>query len=163
MVSRSDFTPEEWQQITSAPQFASVLVAIASPSGAVGAVKEMMAGSKMIMEAMQAGSDNSLIQAVGAFFGELVQKREKAPGVVLSKNKDELKGQCLQALRDLAQLLTVKASAEADGYKAWIYQAAVKSAEAAKEGGFLGIGGVKVNEAETAALAEIADALGITV
>ena len=34
-------------------------------------------------------------------------------------------------------------------------------AEAAKEGGFLGIGGVRVSEAEQAALREISDALGL--
>jgi hypothetical protein len=36
-------------------------------------------------------------------------------------------------------------------------------AEAASEGGFLGIGGVQVSEAEKATLAEISNALGLAV
>jgi hypothetical protein len=42
-----------------------------------------------------------------------------------------------------------------------VYQAAQNSASAAREGGFFGIGGESVSEAETAALQEIAGALGI--
>jgi hypothetical protein len=39
--------------------------------------------------------------------------------------------------------------------------AAQNVAEAAKEGGFLGIGGVRVSDAERAALGDIAGALGV--
>jgi len=40
-------------------------------------------------------------------------------------------------------------------------RAAPHGVEAAKEGGFLGIGGTKVNEAETTALRDLAGSLGI--
>jgi hypothetical protein len=59
-------------------------------------------------------------------------------------------------------LLARKAPApEAEGYKRWLLTVAQRVAEAAKEGGFLGIGGVRVSEAEQATLAEIAGALGV--
>ncbi|MFO7632566.1 MAG: hypothetical protein R6W76_08510 [Caldilinea sp.] len=38
---------------------------------------------------------------------------------------------------------------------------AVATAEAAKEGDFMGIGGVRVNEAEKAALQQLAEILGV--
>jgi hypothetical protein len=58
-------------------------------------------------------------------------------------------------------LLAQKAPEEAEGYKQWVYKAAQLSSEAAKEGGFLGMGGKRVTEAEAAALKEVAGALGI--
>ena len=161
MVSRADFTSEEWQQILTAPQIASVYIALASPSGPLGAAKEMMASMQLIVEAMKASSGNALIDAVVADIREKAEKKEKLEPPQISKDPNETKAQCLQACRDLAALLSQKAPAEAEGYKQWVYQAAQHSAEAAKEGGFLGIGGQRVNEAEAAALKEIASALGI--
>jgi len=161
MVNKVDFTSEEWQQIMIAPQMASLYIALASPSGPVGAVKEMMASTKLIVEAMKAGSGNALIDAVVADLREKAEAKEKLEPPQISKDPNETKAQCLQACRDLAALLSQKAPAEAEGYKQWVYQAAQHSAEAAKEGGFLGIGGTRVNEAEAAALKEIASALSI--
>ncbi len=161
MVNKVDFTSEEWQQIMIAPQMASLYIALASPSGPVGAVKEMMASTKLIVEAMKASSGNALIDAVVADLREKAERKEKIEPPQISKDPNETKVQCLQACRDLAALLSQKAPAEAEGYKQWVYEAAQHSAEAAKEGGFLGIGGQRVNEAEAAALKEIASALGI--
>ena len=44
-------------------------------------------------------------------------------------------------------------------FKSWLRQVSQHVAEAAKEGGFLGIGGVAVSEAEKATLTEISSAL----
>jgi hypothetical protein len=54
-----------------------------------------------------------------------------------------------------------KAPGEAESSKRWLLGAAQRAAEAAKEGGFLGIGAVRVSEAERTALAEVAQALGV--
>ena len=47
-------------------------------------------------------------------------------------------------------------------FKAWLGAIAERVAEASKEGGFLGFGGVQVSDAEKATLAEIAGALSRT-
>jgi len=57
--------------------------------------------------------------------------------------------------------LAQKAPSDAEPYKQWVYQSAQNSAKAAKEGEFFGIGGERGSETETAALKEIAIALGI--
>ena len=162
MASKADFTAEEWQQILTAPQMASLYVAFASPSGPLGVVQEMVASSKMIVEAMKAESGNALIDAVVADYRQRVESKEKLEPPQMSKDPEQIKAQCLQACRDLDALLAEQAPAEAEGYKQWVYQAAEQSAEAAKEGGFLGIGGKKVSEAEAAALQDIAEALGLS-
>ena len=49
---------------------------------------------------------------------------------------------------------------EADAYKMFVMTVAQAVAGAHKEGGFLGIGGTRVSEAENQALDEISQALG---
>lgn len=50
---------------------------------------------------------------------------------------------------------------EAKAYKEWVVSVAENVAEAAKEGGFLGIDGTQVSEKEKIALDEISKGLGL--
>jgi hypothetical protein len=163
MAKKADFMPEEWQLILSMPQVASLYLALASPSGPLGLAQEMVASTKGIVEALKSSSGNELIDAVAADMREKAETRERLePLLKLSKDPNEMKAQCLQACRDVAALLSQKAPAEAQQYKQWVYQAAQNSANAAREGGVFGIGGERISEAETAALNELAIALGIS-
>ena len=163
MAQKADFTSEEWQQLLSLPQIASLYLALASPSGPVGLVQEMIASTKGILEALKSSSGNELIDAVAADFREKAEKRERMElPLKTSNDPNEIKAQCLQICRDVAALLLQKAPFDALAYKEWAYQAARNSANAAREGGFLGIGGERVSEAETAALKELATALDLS-
>jgi hypothetical protein len=51
---------------------------------------------------------------------------------------------------------------DAAAFKAWLRAISQKVAEASKEGGVLGFGGVAVSDAEKATLADISKALGTT-
>jgi hypothetical protein len=53
-----------------------------------------------------------------------------------------------------------KAPGDAADFKGWLLSISQKVAEASAEGGFLGVGGVQVSDAEKATLADIAKALG---
>lgn len=163
MVKKEDFTTEEWNNILIAPQMASMYITLSSPGGIFGTINEMMAFSKLIVEAEKTASDNALVNAVVADIKGMIEKKEKLRMPEMSKDLEEIKTQCIKTFRSLDILLKEKAPAEADGYKKWVYKAARNSAEAAKEGGFMGFGGVLVNEDEVAALNEIAVALYIAV
>jgi hypothetical protein len=54
-----------------------------------------------------------------------------------------------------------KSQGDAEAYGQWVFAAAQKAAEAAKEGGFFGIGGTAVTDAEKAALATLKTVLGV--
>jgi hypothetical protein len=163
MAKKADFTLEEWQQILSLPQVASLYLALASPSNPLGLAQEMVASTKGIVEALKSSSGNELIDAVAADIREKAEKREKLePPFQTSNDLNKMKAECLQACRDVAAILSQKAPADARAYKQWVYQAAQNSANAAKEGGIFGIGGERVSEAETAALKEIATALDVS-
>ena len=67
----------------------------------------------------------------------------------------------LDALKQVTALVERKAGGDADGFKRWVAGLSTKVAEAAKEGGFLGIGGTAVSDAERAALSDISSTLGL--
>jgi hypothetical protein len=71
----------------------------------------------------------------------------------------EIKTKAVEALRQVATLLDAKAPQDAAAVKQWLMGISQSAAEASKEGGFLGFGGVQVSDAEKATLAEIASAL----
>src|SRR5262245_63074294 len=66
----------------------------------------------------------------------------------------------LANLKEVSAILSVKAPQDAPAFKAWLQTISQNVAEASSEGGFLGIGGVQVSDAEKATLAEISKALG---
>ena len=74
----------------------------------------------------------------------------------------EAKDKAIAGLRQVSALLAAKAPADAAAFKGWLQGISQHTAEAAKEGGFLGFGGVQVSDAEKATL-EISSALrGLT-
>ena len=71
----------------------------------------------------------------------------------------EAKDKAIAGLRQVSALLAAKAPADAAAFKSWLQSISQHTAEAAKEGGFLGFGGVQVSDAEKATLGEISGVL----
>jgi hypothetical protein len=110
---------------------------------------------------MDPGTD-ALIKAVVNDFGTAEGRSITRDGLK-DKLKDskpaEIKDKCVETLRQAAAIVDNKAPGDAATFKGWLRQISQHVAEAAEEGGFLGIGGVRVSEAEKATLAEISSAL----
>ena len=158
MTTKADYTPEEWTLLMQAPMMAALNVIAASPSGPIGVVQEMMVVTKAALGAVEKASGNELIAAVAAEFKETKGDTAKPEGL----KAEELKSRSLEHLRQVAALLGQKSNPEeATAFKGWLVEMAGNVASAAKEGGFMGIGGTAVTEAETAALKEVAEALGV--
>src|SRR4029079_9928571 len=66
----------------------------------------------------------------------------------------------LANLKEVSDILNAKAPQDAAGFKAWLQAIGQNVADASSEGGFLGIGGVKVSDAEKATLDDISKSLG---
>jgi hypothetical protein len=81
---------------------------------------------------------------------------------VTAADPSGLIGTIKDAFADVSSLLDAKAPAEAAAFKAWLHGISKKVAEAAKDGGFLGCGGVQVSDAEKATIDEVGRALKIT-
>jgi hypothetical protein len=134
MSTKADYSAEEWGLVLKAPLMAGLAVIAASPSGPLGLLREMFAVGKLVAET------KAQAEGQGGLSNELLHA----------------------AVADLAALVDRKASREeAEGVKRWLVTIAQRTAEAAKEGGFLGVGGTRVSEAETGAIREVARVLGI--
>jgi hypothetical protein len=157
MATRADFTPDEWQSLATAPFITSLIVTVASPSGPLGVLKEAFAVSKSLVEASRDSTQSPLMRDLLADLKERKVKAE-APSV---KAAEEVRKLSLDTARRVVDLLQRKAPDEATTIARWLYDTAEKVARASKEGGFLGFGGVEVDAKETAALGELAVALGL--
>jgi hypothetical protein len=159
MTTKADYTAEEWELLTRGPFMAAMAVVAASPSGPIGVIKELSAVGRVLQEASQSGETNALINALVSN----VKAGYRPSGTVEpGQRPEEIKDLALKTCQEVAALLAHKAPApEAEGFKRWLLTVAQQAAEAAKEGGFLGIGGVRISAAEQVVLAELAGRLGI--
>jgi hypothetical protein len=165
MASKASFTPEEWRQLLQSPMLAGMAVTAADPSGLFGLVKEGLAASRALAEAKTAAASNELIRAVVADF-ETAEGRDAARDGLKTRfagaKAADVKPKATAALREVSALLDAKAPEDAQAFRSWLEDLARRVAEASKEGGFMGFGGVQVSDAEKATLAEIAAALSRT-
>jgi len=79
-----------------------------------------------------------------------------------AKDPEEARKKAVEGCIAAANIVALKSPAEADEFKQWLMTIATRTSEAAKEGGFLGIGGAKVSEKEKTELAALASALGVS-
>jgi hypothetical protein len=164
MADKSTFSPDEWSKIVGSPLLAGMAVTLADPSGLWGTLKEGMASASALMEAKKDAGSAALMKAVVAELETSEGRtaaREAFKAEMTAKTAAELKAQAVAALTSIGQLIDAKAGPEAPAFKAWLKSIAERVAEASKEGGFLGFGGVAISDAERATLGEVAAALRV--
>ena len=166
MAAKTDFTPEEWNEVLGSVMMAGMAVTLADPSGLIGMAKEGLASGSALLAAKNDPQANALIKSVVSGF-ETSEGRSAARGVIkdrlAGKKVSEMKAAILEALGQAAALVDSKAPDDAAGFKAWLRQISERVANAASEGGFMGFGGVQVSDAEKATLDEISKALKLAV
>ena len=162
MADKSNFAPDEWKLLLESVMMASIAVTAAEPHGLWGLLQESFAGGTQLAKAKMDPGANSLIKAVVADFGTAEGRSIARDGLkekLIGTTPPAIKTQCIDTLRQVGTLVDAKAPADSAAFKGWLRQISQHVAEAAKEGGFLGIGGVAVSDAEKATLAEITSAL----
>jgi hypothetical protein len=161
MSMKENFTAEEWNTLIRAPMMVGYGVAGAAPSGGIGFVMEMKAVADAIFDAGEQYPEGSLVEAVTSQIK--ANATDQFQGAKETLSAAEIKERALEVCRQVSLILQSKASVEeSDSYKRWLMAVADKVAEASKEGGFLGFGGTRVSEGETAALSELASSLGVS-
>lgn len=163
MANKSSFTPEEWSRLVASPVVASMAITAADPGGLWSLLQESMSGGWALLEAKQDAQANPLVKAVADDIVNTETRnsvRESFQAQFKGSQFADIKRKAIEELGAVSSLLDAKAPDEAAAFKSWLWSVAQKSAEAGKEGGFLGFGGVAVSDAEKATLAEISTALG---
>jgi hypothetical protein len=148
MTSRADFTEDEWVRLGRAPLVVGMAISLADPGGPIEAIKESSAALKTVIEAAREGGFGGLVQAVAQDVAAKARRREN-PMAGFKPDRRNPREEILDELRAVNALLLEKATPEeVEQFREWLKAAAQRAALAAKEGGFLGIGGERVSERE---------------
>ena len=149
MTKKADFDAEEWQTVVEAPLLAGLRV-VAADRG--GTIRESVAIGRVYADARQRHGESELLDDLVASPPGMDQERVRAAGDVRAASQ--------ASIRSALGILESKATTdEVETYKRFLVAVARAAAEAHKEGGFAGIGGKQVSEAEETALDEIAATL----
>jgi hypothetical protein len=163
MAKQDTFTHEEWALLRLAPPFVARGTAAADPSGLFSSIKESFAGAKGMAEAFKANGGLELFAALAV---DRSIPGMPDPKALLGEGSREqqmqsLKTAVLERVKSAVALVASKASsAEAEAYRQMLVGVAERAAEASKEGGFLGFGGVRVSDKEQAFITEVKAASG---
>lgn len=164
MAKQDAFTAEEWTLLRLAPSLVSGGTSAAEPSGIFSSIKEATAGAAGVAEAFKA---NTALELFSSLAADRSIPGMPDPKTLLGEGTREqqmanFKSNVLTRVKSAVELVATKASpAEADAYKAMLVGVAQKAAEASKEGGFLGFGGVRVSDAEHAFISDVKKAVGL--
>lgn len=161
MLAHDVFTPAEWTLLAELPIRVAASAVAVEPAGELGTIKELFAGLTSLASGAMASRDNSLIRVVFEIYKHEGQGEQRL--LELSESAtDRLVPETLERCRQASAILAHAADPhEVEDFKQWLYGIAVEVVSAAKSGGFLGLGGRRVSEAEAAFLDRLADALGL--
>jgi len=144
MTGSADFSAEEWDVVREGPTSAGMIVSTAQRGGTF---REVIAMAKAYAEARKEHGESALLDELVSSKPEMDHAKAHSP--------EELKEHGLQRIREAIALLEQKATVEEIGdYRLFVISLANRVAGAKKEGDGA------VSEAESAAIAEISQALG---
>lgn len=167
MSERQDYSDEEWAAVVAAPVAVIAAVIGSSPGGPLAIMQEVAAAVRAFERAAEERRANPLIAALLITLKGKFEAVMGGPGDPAADQVDVMElgrdpERALAAIGAARALLDQRAPAQyAAELRAWLYELASAVASAAPEGGLFGLGGEKVNEAERAILARIAQALGV--
>jgi hypothetical protein len=151
MTRKADFNAEEWATVAEGPLYAGMRV-ISADRG--GTLRETLALGRAYQEARGGHGESDLLD-------ELIKSPPSIDPATVREAGGNIATVASERLRDAMGILDAKATAEeVDAYKRFVMTVAQAVASAHKEGGFLGIGGKQVSDAENRALDEISTVLG---
>jgi hypothetical protein len=136
-------------------------ITLADPGGPVEALKESTAALQTLVEAGRDDAYGAFVQEVARDVTARAQGREN-PLAGFRPSRENTQAEVLDELRGVAYLLRTKASEEEMAeFREFLRVAAQRTALAAREGGFLGIGGERVSEREQQMLETIGEIFGV--
>lgn len=151
MTTKADFNADEWSVVVEGPVFAGMRVITADRGGTL---RESLAMGRAYQEARSKQGQSELLDALVASPPSLDPGRVQSAG-------GNIAAAATERLREAMRIVQEKATPEeADAYKRFVMTIAQAAAGAHKEGGFLGVGGKQVSDAENQALDEISTTLG---
>lgn len=160
MTSRADFTEDEWARLQRAPLVVAVAISVADPGGPISSLKESRAAVGVIGEAAADGAPGGLVRDVARDVAGKLKQREN-PLAGFTPDRRNPRPAILSELRAVYALLQDKGTPDEIGeFREWLRTIAQRTATAAVEGGFFGIGGELVSEREQQMLETLGQIFG---
>jgi hypothetical protein len=151
MTRKADFNAEEWSTVVNGPMYAGMYV-IAADRG--GTLRETVAMRRVYEQAHAQRGASELLD-------ELLKSPPSIDQDRLHEEGGNIGSLTSKELTEACRIIETKGTPqEVEDYKRFIWTVAQSVATAHKEGGFLGVGGKPISEAEQHALDEISTALG---
>ncbi len=159
----ADYPPDQQQRLTQAIGASAVLVSVASLGSKADTVSDGFAAAEFVLDSLRTHVDNTLITSVIVALRDRVAAEQPFPDYADTASAPGAETRARGILADVAALLDTDTDAdEAAGYKRWLVDIARITAQGATEDhGFLGRGGVEVNDAERDAIVEVGQILGL--
>jgi hypothetical protein len=159
----ADYTPDEQQVLRASLQAAAMAVSAASLGRKEETVSEGFAAASYVLGSQPEYVANTLVTSLLVELENRLKTEHVFPDFEHAAYLPGALDGAIDNLRAVAELLDRKSTPdEARGYKEWLMRIATVTAQAGKEDqGFLGSGGVAVNDAERSELAKIRDVLGL--
>jgi hypothetical protein len=151
MAGQADFTPDEWVTMRGALMSAGIVVAL-SEGGGDDMLSEVFAITQRLSGAGRS-HPNQLVRELASMAHFQTGMR---PGMKRAVYEEE----ALAAIRTATALIGTRAPEDLGAFRAFVVDLAEAAANAHKEGGFGGMGGIRVTAAEAAAIARVKKALG---
>lgn len=157
MANADDITIAEWEYLQRTLEAATDAVMVAQPGGTLQEVFAvfrgwteascLFSGNRFVLELLQATPDE---------LRELNEQEYLGAG----RNPEEILKDAEERCRRSVALLMTKDPMDAETYRRLVLFLSEKVARATVEGGFFGIGGIRISTAEKKAIQRIAEALG---
>lgn len=179
MSTKEDYTSEEWSTLQEALLETGALMVFLEPGAEY---KQSLEVFETLDEAMEKYQDNPLIVSIADMFTavqeeiEAEQSEELADeeaGVDQTESADELdetpgpsfeenKSSTFSLLKEAIGILSLKATPrEIQDYRHLVIDVAEGVAKVTKTGGFLGLGGKRIDDQEAHLIGEIKDTIGL--
>jgi hypothetical protein len=139
------YSPDQWSRVRLGPVAAAGLVIGASPSGVVGTVKEVKALATAINDIRSTTTPTSIFN--------LASDKPVTAEELKSLPKD--RNALIALVRESVAAVASNSPGESAAYGQFLVDLVTNVAAASKEGGFLGIGGTRISEAEQTAIDQI--------
>jgi hypothetical protein len=159
----SDYTEDQQRLLRRSVMAAAVAVSAASPGRPEETVSEGFAAARFLLERRGEYVGNTLVSSLIQWLVDRVEEEQPFPDYSAEAGAAGAREGAIETLRSVAALLDEHSTPEEGaGFRAWLLRISEEVAVAGREDqGFLGRGGVAVNDVERAALAEVAGALGL--
>ena len=159
MTTKANYADDEWVRLRRAPFVAGMAISIADPGGPIELTKETMATLKATSSPP---SKDELLVSVSQEILSMVNQKQNPLADFKPDSSALAAKMILDELGAVNVILSAKAtSEEADAFRQWLLEVAGAAADAAKEGGFMGFGAVRVSAGEKRMLDELRAALGM--